>query len=72
MVRSLAGSRTSCELAALPEEDSRAVSETAAETAVEETLDRSRRGEPGTEKPRAGGAGWRAMAVVVVHASRRR
>jgi hypothetical protein len=68
MVRSLAGSRTSCELAALPEEDSRAVSE----TAVEETLDRSRRGEPGTEKPRAGGAGWRAMVVVVVHAPGRR
>jgi hypothetical protein len=54
MLRSLAGSRTSCELAALPEDDSRAVSETVVETTVEETLDQSRGEEPGTEKPRAG------------------
>jgi hypothetical protein len=39
--------------------------ETVSETAAKETLDRSRRGgEPGTEKPRADGAGRRAMAAV--------
>jgi hypothetical protein len=69
MVRNLAYSRTSCELAALPEDDNRAVSETVAEMTVEETLDRSRGEEPGTEKPRASGAWRRAMAAVVVQAS---
>jgi hypothetical protein len=58
MVRILTGSRTRCELDALPE------------TAAEETLDRSRRGDrAGSRGPRnrgttADGAGQRATAAV--------